>query len=1643
MKMNMLGARLRIVLGFGVALILMCAVATSFGLAEWKSLPTATIATHETPKAITKEAHPKPADEYGALPLSFEANRGQTDASVQFVSHGAGYALFLTKSEAVIELRQQDAGTPALQKMKPAKRKLFESRKFYRGSPRSRKSRKTQTIRVAIAGAKSDPKIEAFEELPGKNNYFVGNDSTKWRTGIPTFGRVKYSGIYPGIDVVYYGQQRQLEFDFVVAPGADPREIGLRIQTGGRLALVKSGDLRVKSGGSSFELRHPEIYQLENGKKRFVAGRFVLRTDHLIGFQIGEYDHHQPLVIDPALAYSTYLGGNGSDDGFGIAVDSSSNAYIVGQTTSTNFPILNGYTSSANASGIAFISKLNPTGTALLYSTYLGGTGGEVGNGIALDPNGNVYVTGYTISTDFPVVNGFQTTTGTTDANAFVARIDTTQSGTASLVYSTYLGGGGNSTNPVGDVGYAIAADASGLAYVTGQTTSDTSFAPFPTTSSAYQSSLASQNGNAFLTVLDTNQAGSSSLLYSTYLGGSSAGFGDYGVAVSVDVTGDAYVTGTTTSGSPTPFPTTSSSYQASLNSTYGNAFVTEIATTQFGPASLAYSTYLGGSGDTTDESGDSGLGIALDSLGKVYVSGSASSSDFPVTSGAYQTTNPSDSRAFVSKLDLTQSGTPSLIYSTFLGGSVGDEARGIAVDVNGNAYVDGGTASTDFPTSTGAFQTALNGGLSAFFTELNSTGTALIYSTYLGGSCTDGDVGNGIALDSNGNPYVAGSTCSTDFPTYPSGAYQTSLGGAQNAFVTKFALVTDPGISASVSPSPDSSGWNNSTVTVTFTCVPGGAPLLSCSSPATVSTEGADQVISGNAVDTSTNTATATATVNLDLTAPVVSITSPTSGASVSTPYVAVSGPVTDALSGVGSVLCNGGPATVSGSTFSCTVPLNLVSNSITVTAFDLAGNSATATVSVSVSMATPTSLQITPGPATLRVGNHQRFTAIDQIGTRHPDTIWSVSDATIATLATDGSGTLTGVAAGEVTLTATIGSVSGETEVTVSGSSLTAGTILWSAPAVSGYVAQQIVQAVPTVNGPDLYSIETDSSSDVLVRAFTSDGRQLWQSSVISTFYGPIGAGDNSGGLLLAGSTTTASQIIDINPQTGGQTWQYSPAPVSGVTPTLSGNLAVGLDGTVYVVEGSCSYTATSDGYTQTACLNGISGTNGALVSQATLPNSSATDITGSNCDTSPSTYVANSPGNFSSPVIAPDGSVYMEMETSQSTGDLECNEHGSSYTYTYSESFSLLKNGAQVQTLNSHTGSGYDTPGGVIPDGNGGMLAAFVDSSGAGLTIVDTAGARNTFSNIGYFGGMVLGDNNTAFVTDGSNLTAFNATTVDQDWTYATTGGTLSFINATNGGGVAINDSELGAIQLDSTGSPSSAVASLLSSVPLDLYSWQNITYGELAMMWDPDGANGIRSQLPRSSSSPSKVGNPEGQSAPPFCQVHQCALAPTADTPVANRPPRNITYGVYSFSNKTLTPLYGKGNPFEIVLEEQFTSQNTDTSAIICLSGNSNCNNRLYTPAGDDYLSGEYTDQLVEPHSGLTIAVTQHFSVSRQPVHVFWPVNIYRNGSPWTGAKSLTAVTTTSTAKVYVNSPDQEATACQPGPTGNAGCDKTAP
>jgi len=729
------------------------------------------------------------------LPLTFEENQGQTDSSVKYLARGAGFELFLTDSKSVLSIQGVCRTTASARMFTVAGQRELAASKFGRALVRHFNRCQTSKLQMAFAGA-NPAHLTGVGELAAKSSYFVGRDPSKWRTGIPNYARVQYAGLYRGVNLVFYGSRGHLEFDFVVAPGADPHQIALNFNPAKNVRVMPDGDLQIGPRSSAIRLLRPYIYQMDGQRTRPIRGGFALLSGGRVGLRVGRYDHAEPLIVDPVLTYSTFLNGaGGQSEADAIAVDSKGDAYVVGSTSSPSFPTANPYQSSAGApaNGIVFLSKFNPTGTQLLYSTYLGGTGGDTATGVAIDSAGNAYITGYTFSTDFPVLNAFQSVNNNPNAgNAFIAKINTSQSGAASLVYSSYLGGGGSTSNPnpwYGDSGLGIAADSAGRAFVTGDTVSDTSVAAFPTTSNAYQTSLSSPNGDAFLTVVDTTRSGSSSLVYSTYLGGDGAGyFGDMGLGVATDGSGNAYIVGQTTSDGSGPFPTTSGAYQATLNGASGNGFLTEIATTKSGLSSLVYSTYFGGA--ATGAFGDSADAVALDSAGNVYVAGYAASSNFPTTNGAVQMVNSANGKPFVAKFNLAQSGTSSLVFSTLLGGtnsSGGQGAAGIAVDGSGDTFIVGQTSASDFPVTSNAYQNTYKStaGSNAFLSELDPSASTLLYSTYLGGS--NYDLATGAALDPLGDPYVVGYTESSDFPT-TAGSLQPTMEGSGSAFVSEMS---------------------------------------------------------------------------------------------------------------------------------------------------------------------------------------------------------------------------------------------------------------------------------------------------------------------------------------------------------------------------------------------------------------------------------------------------------------------------------------------------------------------------------------------------------------------------------------------------------------------------------------------------------------------------------------------------------------------------------------------------------------------------------------------------------------------------------------------------------------------------------------
>jgi hypothetical protein len=577
------------------------------------------------------------------LPVRFEANIGQADATVRFLSHGRNADFFLTPSEVFLAFHQ---GGKAGQSNPPS------------------------LLQLSLSSANPNVRIKGLDPLVGKANYFLGSEPSRWRVHAQTFARVEYEDVYPGVDLIFYGSAQQLEYDLVVQPGAFPEVIRLEFAGVEKIEIAANGDLLLRLPGKGVCQRKPVIYQEINGLRKPIAGHYVLLTGSRAGFQVGEYDTAKPLIIDPVLSYSETFGDAGGTVATSIAVDAQGNSYVTGNIESPGFSTLGSFQTNLNGSQNAFVTKFDTNG-AVVYSTYLGGSASDYGQGIAVDTNGDAFVTGFTSSTNFPTAHALQSTNGG-QYNIFISELNPTGD---ALIYSTYLGGSGM------DAANSIALDTNGNAIITGYTTSTN----FPLTNAA-QNAFGGES-DAFVTKLNTN---GSALVYSTYLGGSQtenvgAFYTDPIGSVAVDLTGNAYVTGVTYS---SDFPVTNA-FQASKSNVYNTVFVA-----MYTPAgALVHSSYLGGS---TWETGNA---IAVDLNGDVYVGGSTASYDFPIKN-ALQTNYAGDGSLFIGDGFLTvfdPTGT-NLIYSTFLGGSGDDQVSGIALDIAGNVALTGFTSSPDFP---------------------------------------------------------------------------------------------------------------------------------------------------------------------------------------------------------------------------------------------------------------------------------------------------------------------------------------------------------------------------------------------------------------------------------------------------------------------------------------------------------------------------------------------------------------------------------------------------------------------------------------------------------------------------------------------------------------------------------------------------------------------------------------------------------------------------------------------------------------------------------------------------------------------------------------------------------------------------------
>ena len=773
------------------------------------------------PARIGPASDPHNSPFLAQLPLSFvaNANSNHSDSPVQFVARGPGYQMLLAGSTAFLSLTRRNAETGA-------------------------------TLGLRFLGANPSPALQGEKRLPGVVNDLHGSDPSRWRTNLATYGQVRVRDLYPGVDLVYYGNQKNLEYDLIARPGSDLSRLRFAVTGADRLDLSPTGDLEIHVGSQVIVQRAPVVYQVNSGVRQMVAGRYRLLGGDRIGFAVDRYDHSQNLVIDPTLVYATYLGSPGTEQGQSIAVDSNGFVYVVGSTNSLGFPTTTGaYSTTYSAGQDVFVAKLNPgvSGAAsLVYATYLGGRGNDYGTGIAVDGSGKIYVNGYTYSTDFPTTaGGYQNSDPVGSSGyeaAFVSVLDPAQVGTAQLVYSTYLGG-----SSYGSGAFGIAVDASGDVFTTGYTYAS----DFPTTSGAYATTYTG-GGDAFVSEINPTLSGSSSLVYSTFLGGHGP---DQGQGIAVDTGGDVYVTGYT---SATDFPVTSGGYlTTSPGVTHGNAvaFVAKLDPRQSGTAGLLYATYLGGSGT----SGDAGNGIAVDSSGRAYVTGYTWSSDFPTTTGAYSTTYGGGEDAFVSELDPAASGPASLLYSSYLGGQSSDYGSGVAIDGSGFVYVTGTTSSSDFPTTSGAYQPTNLGGQDAFVAKIDPRASgvgSLVYATGLGGAGSDQGVG--IAVASTGYVYVAGTTSSTDFPT--ANAYQATNRGSSDAFVAVLSLpvpTSTPTVTGTP-PTATDTGTPTNTPTVTNTATATATPTIT-ETPSVTPT--ASPTFTPTATATSTDTATITPT--------------------------------------------------------------------------------------------------------------------------------------------------------------------------------------------------------------------------------------------------------------------------------------------------------------------------------------------------------------------------------------------------------------------------------------------------------------------------------------------------------------------------------------------------------------------------------------------------------------------------------------------------------------------------------------------------------------------------------------------------------------------------------------------------------------
>jgi len=694
----------------------------------------------------------------------FIENKGQWDSDVLYLTRIGGLDAWITKKGVnytfykLEEVKQEQSTNRELEM--PDK---FEQKDYNIIGHR---------VLMSLIGNNENVSPEGKQKQTGYYNYLIGNDDTKHASNVGLYKEALVKDVYTGIDMRYYFDKGLLRYDYIVHPEADPNQIRFSLEGSDKTYLNEKGELVFTTRFG--EVKNADLYCYQQQDKKQVAAKFTKHGESWT-ITLEDYNKNQTLIIDP-LIYSTYIGGSSDADwGNSIVLDASGNAYIAGQTQSTNYDITAGAFQTTNA-GLddVFVTKLNASGTALIYSTYIGGSGGDEAHSIALDASGNTYITGWTGSTNFDITSGAFQTTKAGFEDVFVTKLNA--AGTA-LLYSTYIGGIND------DRAYSIVIDASRNAYITGYTNS----LDYDTTAQI------TSWGGSDAVVTKLNATGTA-LIYSTRIGGSDT---DWGFSIALDVSGNTYIFGETRS---TDYITTSGAFQTTFGGGLNDVFVTKL--NALGTA-LIYSTYIGGNDY------DYGSSMALDASGNAYITGYTASPDYDITAGAFQTTYGGGLYdVYVTKLNA--SGT-ALLYSTYIGGITSDLSKSIALDASGNAYITGYTSSTNYDVTSGAFQTTFAGGYDVFVTKLNVTGTALLYSSYIGGS--GDDRGFAIALDASAYAYITGYTKSTNYDI-SIGAFQTTYGGSTDTYVTKLDLTGATAISEISNSTPGIVIYPNPTTT-------------------------------------------------------------------------------------------------------------------------------------------------------------------------------------------------------------------------------------------------------------------------------------------------------------------------------------------------------------------------------------------------------------------------------------------------------------------------------------------------------------------------------------------------------------------------------------------------------------------------------------------------------------------------------------------------------------------------------------------------------------------------------------------------------------------------------------------------------------